>query len=118
MSNYTPEAISKNVGNIIHTDLYNVAKNSIKDVKQINPYHYVPHFSPTTVKLSTYIPHFAPTVIKYYQSIPTFGAKLRKANTVNPALLGFKQSAVQVQKPHNNLATLGLMTTMLGLLSK
>ena len=115
--NYQPEAINKKVGNTIHTDLYYVAKNSIKDVKQIKPYHYVPHFAPTTVKLYTYVPHFAPTVIKAYQSIPTFGAKLRKANTVNPALLGFKQN-IQVQKPHNNLATLGLMTTMLSLLSK
>lgn len=118
LSNYTPEAISKKVGNTIHTDLYNVAKNIIKNVKQIKPYHYVPHFSPTTVKLSTYIPHFAPTVIKAYQSIPTFGVKLRKANTVNPALLGFKQSNIQMQKPHHNLATLSLMTTMLSLLSK
>lgn len=118
LSNYTPEAINKKIGNTIHTDLYYVAKNSIKDVKPIKPYHYVPHFAPTTVKVYTYVPHFAPTVIKAYQSIPTFGTKLLKANTVNPALLGFKQSNIQVQKPHDNLATLGLMTAMLSLLSK
>lgn len=118
LSNYTPEAINKKIDNTIHTDLYYVAKNSIKDVKPIKPYHYVPHFAPTTVKVYTYVPHFAPTVIKAYQSIPTFGTKLLKASTVNPALLGFKQSNIQVQKPHDNLATLGLMTAMLSLLSK
>lgn len=118
LSNYTPEAINKKIGNTIHTDLYYAAKNSIKDVKPIKPYHYVPHFAPTTVKVYTYVPHFAPTVIKAYQSIPTFGTKLLKASTVNPALLGFKQSNIQVQKPHDNLATLGLMTAMLSLLSK
>lgn len=118
LSNYTPEAINKKIGNTIHTDLYYVAKNSIKDVKPIKPYYYVPHFAPTTVKVYTYVPHFAPTVIKAYQSIPTFGTKLLKASTVNPALLGFKQSNIQVQKPQDNLATLGLMTAMLSLLSK
>ena len=110
--NYTTEALNKKIGNIINTDLSSVTKNSIKDV-----YHYVPHFSPTTVKIYTYVPHFAPTVVKAYQSIPTFGTKLRKANTLNPALLGFKPSNIPVQKPHN-LATLGLMTTMLSILSK
>lgn len=109
---FVKNAINKKIGNIINTDLSSVTKNSIKDV-----YHYVPHFSPTTVKIYTYVPHFAPTVIKVYQSIPTFGTKLSKANTVNPALLGFKPSNSPMQKPHN-LATLGLMTTMLGLLSK